>query len=242
MKIKADLHIHTCLSPCGDLEMSPANIIRIAKEKSLDMIAITDHNTMRNVKTCVEIGNREGIFVIPGCEVNTQEEVHCLCFFPDLEAMNEFQLFLDENMPDIKNDPDRFGYQVAVDKNDVIVYEEHRSLFTGIRKEIEQVQRHVHKLGGIFAPAHIDKQKNSVFSQLGFIPFDLVYNALEVSRLTTPDDFLKKHPELMGKRFLQNSDAHFPQQIGTVYNVFEMDELNWENFKAIFPKNCNSNG
>ncbi len=91
MGVKADLHIHTCLSPCGDLDMSPRKIVQTAMEKGLDMIAITDHNSTRNVRTCVEIGKKSGLFVIPGCEVNTQEEVHCLCYFPDLEAMEEFQ-------------------------------------------------------------------------------------------------------------------------------------------------------
>lgn len=230
----ADLHIHTCLSPCGDLDMSPKNILRAAKEKGLDMIAITDHNTTRNVKTCMEIGEKMGIFVIPGCEVNTREEVHCLCYFPDLTAMNEFQEYLDEKIPDIKNDPDFFGYQVAVDEHDVIVYEEQRSLFTGIDDDIEQVQKKVHSLGGIFVPAHIDRQKNSVYGQLGFIPFDLEYDALEISRRTALEDFLKLHPEIALKKILRSSDAHFIDHIAAVHTVFEMDELNWESFKTVF--------
>ena len=108
---KADLHIHTCLSPCGDLEMSPGSIVQTAREKGLDIIAVTDHNSTRNVRPCLEIGKELSLFVIPGCEVNTQEEVHCLCYFPDLKALDRFQQYLDEKIPDIKNNPELFGYQ-----------------------------------------------------------------------------------------------------------------------------------
>lgn len=228
----ADLHIHTCLSPCGDLDMSPRNIIRCAKEKGLHIIAITDHNSTRNVQVCVEIGRREGVFVIPGCEVNSEEEVHCLCYFPDLQTAELFQRYLDERMTDILNNPDYFGYQVAVDENDVIIYEEKRSLFMGVGDSIEAVEKQVHLLGGLFVPAHIDRQKNGVFSQLGFIPVDLVYDALEVSKRTTPEAFLKMRTELAEKRFLQSSDAHYLEDIGSAHTRFYMDIPDWNHFKA----------
>lgn len=235
-RFKADLHIHTCLSPCGDLDMSPRNILQSAKQKGLDMIAITDHNSTKNVQTCVEIGRNTDIFVIPGCEVNTQEEVHCLCYFPDLSALNEFQQYLDGKMLDIKNDPEIFGYQIAVDENDVIIYEEHRSLFTGIQDDIESVEQKVHSLSGIFVPAHIDRPKNGIYGQLGFIPFDLQYDALEISRRSQPEDFLKKHPEIASKKILRSSDAHYLQDIASVHTCFEMEDLSWESFKKAF--NC----
>lgn len=230
----ADLHIHSCLSPCGDLDMSPRNIVRIAKEKGLDMIAITDHNSMRNVETCVEIGNKKGIFVIPGCEVATQEEVHCLAYFPNMEATKAFQRYLDEHLPNVKNDPSVFGYQVAVDENDTIIYEEDKLLIMGLNQDIGSVAKKIAELGGIFVLAHIDRAKNSIFSQLGFIPFDLKYDALEISRHTTPENFLKVHPELAEKRFLQSSDAHYPQDIASVHTCLTMERLNWESFKKIF--------
>src|SRR5690554_8012730 len=103
--MNADLHIHTCLSPCGDLDMSPRNIIRIAKEKGLQIIGITDHNSTRNVRVCMELGEKAGLYVIPGCEVNTREEVHTLCYFPHLQAVEAFQSYLDERMTNMKNDP-----------------------------------------------------------------------------------------------------------------------------------------
>jgi predicted metal-dependent phosphoesterase TrpH len=151
----ADLHIHTCLSPCGDVDMSPRNIINIAIERNLQIIAITDHNSTHNVSVCVELGNRKGLFVIPGCEVNTIEEVHCLCYFPHLWALDDFQKYLDSRIANIKNDPDKFGYQVAVDENDVIIYEEERSLFIGIMDSIDTLAKVVHKLGGLFSPTPV---------------------------------------------------------------------------------------
>ncbi len=234
--LNADLHIHTCLSPCGDEDMSPRNIIRTAKERNMQIIAITDHNSTRNVKVCVELGIRNGIYVIPGCEVNTCEEVHCLCYFPDLQAMGEFQLYLDNRMTDVKNDPDKFGYQVAVDENDVIVYEEKRSLFIGIRDGVDNLADEVHKLGGVFVPAHIDRPVNSLFSQLGFIPPGLKYDALEVSKHYFLDDFKKMHPELAGEYFIQNSDAHYTDDIAKAYNRFEMEDANWGCFRLLFNK------
>jgi PHP family Zn ribbon phosphoesterase len=116
----ADLHIHTCLSPCGSLEMSPRRIIGRAWERGLQLIAITDHNSTRNVRVCMECGAAEGISVIPGCEVNTQEEVHSLCYFPHMEAVELFQDYLDRQISDIPNDPKRFGYQVVVSRSYVM--------------------------------------------------------------------------------------------------------------------------
>ncbi len=226
--MRADLHIHTCLSPCGDLDMSPRNIVRIAKERGLQIIAITDHNSTRNVQACMSLGEREGLYVIPGCEVNTQEEVHVLCYFPHLEATEAFQRYLDVKMSDVKNDPDRFGYQVAVDENDLIVYEEERSLFMGIDDEIDGVAEVVYQLGGFFVPAHVDRPRNSLFSQLGFVPPGLLYHALEVSKSTTPAEFLLSHPELKGVSLIQGSDAHYLEDIGVAYTSFGITGRSWQ--------------
>ncbi len=234
--LKADLHIHTCLSPCGDLDMSPRKIVQKAIEKGLDVIAITDHNTTRNVKTCIEIGEKNNLFVIGGCEINTQEEVHCLAYFSNQEVLNEFQKYLDEHLPDIKNDPKVFGYQVAVDADDNIVYEEEKALFGALDEDIESVEQKVHSLGGIFIPAHIDKSKNSIFSQLGFMPFDLKYEALEVSWRTTIEQFTEMHPKLKNERFIRSSDAHYLEDIGKRYTELKMEMVDWQSFKeAIAP-------
>ena len=120
---KADLHIHTVLSPCGDLEMSPTAIVDRALERGLDMIAISDHNTTRQVKVTQKVGKEKGLFVLGGVEVTSQEEAHCLCFFETDEQLDQMQAFLDEHLPKIPNDEDRFGYQLIVDENEEIVGE-----------------------------------------------------------------------------------------------------------------------
>ena len=82
---KGDLHIHSVLSPCGDLNMSPVNIIDEALKKGLHLIAITDHNSTRHCELSISLGEEKGLFVIPGCEITSKEEVHCLVFLEDLE-------------------------------------------------------------------------------------------------------------------------------------------------------------
>jgi len=228
---KADLHIHSVLSPCGDLEMSPSNIIRHAISKHLDIIGITDHNTTRQCEVIRELGQREGIFVLQGAEVTTKEEAHCLAFFETTESLMAFQEYLDAHLPDVKNNPDLFGYQVAVDADDNIVFEEERSLLSAIDQSIEKIEQKIHSLNGIFIPAHINKSKNSVISQLGFIPPDLVIDALELSKFSSPDEFISKNKYLKNQVFIQSSDAHLPDLIGETTTIFVMEELTFKEIK-----------
>ncbi len=209
----ADIHIHTLLSPCGDLEMSPRNIVKMASLKGLDIIGITDHNTTRHCRLISELAAGEGIFLLPGAEVNTREEVHCLTFFDNFDTLDLFQLFLDENLPDIQNKPSEFGYQVQVDQEEMIVYEEKRSLFSAIGQSIDEVEMKVHELGGLFIPAHIDRPRNSLFSQLGLMPAALKADALEISRNTDPLQLFRAYPELGTYTLVKSSDAHFPADI-----------------------------
>ena len=129
---KADLHIHTVLSPCGDLEMSPSAIVQRALARGLDMIAISDHNTTRQVKVAQKVGRDNGLFVLGGVEVTSQEEAHCLAYFETDDQLDEFQEFLDQHLPPIPNDEDRFGYQLIVDENEEIVGEEEYHLLNAI--------------------------------------------------------------------------------------------------------------
>lgn len=231
MKIHADLHMHTVLSPCGDLGMSPANIIRIAGEKGLQAIGITDHNSTRQAKIIRDYGQQKGIFVLTGVEITTQEEAHCLAFFSNDLLLDEFQKYLDIHLPDIPNKPEKFGYQVAADLYDQIIYEEKKLLLSALDQDIEKIEEKVHALNGIFIPAHIDKTRFSILSQLGFIPKDLPYDALEISSHTTYSAFIKEHPELKNSSFIQSSDAHYPEDIGKVYSRLEIDEFSFESFR-----------
>ena len=219
---RADLHIHTVLSPCGDLEMSPGMIISRAKEMQLDIIGITDHNSTRQCSVVKQLGALSGIVVLTGAEVTTKEEVHCLVFFETDNQLTKFQAYLDANLPDIRNDAARFGYQVAVDADNNIVFEEERLLVSAINQSIGQVEVMVHSLDGLFIPAHIDKRRFSVFEQLGFLPPDLPVDALEISPHCTPEGFLKSHPELKPYTMISGSDAHYLKQIGTRVTLLEL--------------------
>ncbi|MDR0982129.1 MAG: PHP domain-containing protein [Culturomica sp.] len=230
-EFRADLHIHTVLSPCGELEMSPSNIVRIAKEKGLDIIGITDHNSTRQAKMVRDLGREHGIYVLTGAEVTTAEEAHCLAFLPDDEKLDEFQAYLDAHLPFIRNNPEKFGYQVVVNVDEEIIYEEERLLIPAINQSIEEVEKKVHSLNGIFIPAHIDKKMYSVLSQLGFIPPTLRYDALELSRHTTVADFIAANPYLKNATFIQSSDAHFPDEIGSVFTIFDIPSISFENIQ-----------
>ena len=228
---KADLHIHTVLSPCGDLEMSPTNIVSRALERGLDMIAISDHNTTRQVKVTQKVGRDHGLFVLGGVEVTSQEEAHCLAFFANDEQLDAFQEFLDQHLPPIPNDEDRFGYQLIVDENEEIVGEEEYHLLNGIDVDIDGIYEEVHRIGGLFIPAHVNKGSTSLTSQLGFVPPDLRADGLEINKFVTKEEFLKKNAYLKRFGFITDSDAHFVDNIGDVYNVIYMQHRTFDEFR-----------
>lgn len=236
MKYKADLHIHTVLSPCGDIEMSPQNIVRSAIDKGMDIIAITDHNSTRQCRSVLQAAEETSLVVIPGVEITTKEEVHCLAYFGCLEHLDTFQAYLDQHLPDIKNDVERFGYQVVVDADENITYEEEKLLITAITQNIDEVAQKVHELGGLFVPAHINKPKYSLLSQLGFIPLDLKADAFELSKHVEKNAFIKQQKQLQGQSILQSSDAHIPEDIGTIYNLLEMEAPTFEGLKKSLKK------
>lgn len=238
---KADIHIHTVLSPCGDLDMSPVNIINKAKELNISILGITDHNSCRNAEVCAELGKENDIFVICGAEVTTKEEVHCLCFMPDINKLNEFQQFIDSKIIFFQNSPDKFGYQLVIDKDENIVDEVEHLLINAIDCDIKDLQVKVDELNGIFIPAHIDRPTFSISSQLGFIPTDLKFDVLELSYRAKQTNFLQNFPWFQNYRYIYNSDAHFINDIGRIYTEFELTSLNFENFRKAIIGNDKNN-
>lgn len=232
----ADLHIHTVLSPCGDLEMSPRNIVERASELRLDIIGIADHNTTRHGALIKKLAEEKGMFVLCGAEVTSIEEVHCLCFMPDLEVLGVFQLYLDQYLFNTKNNVNYFGHQVQVDEDEMIVYEEEKLLIQSIDRTVSQIADFVHSLDGLFIPAHINRQTNSMISQLGFVPEDLNYDALEISRHISKEDFLRQHPELSGATIIRDSDAHFLRHMGEVRNDFYIEKPDFEEIRMALHK------
>jgi len=228
---KADLHIHTILSPCGDLEMSPDAIVAKAVEQNLDIIAITDHNSTRQAKLVKQLAEPLGVRVFCGAEVTTKEEAHVLAIFEEDDSVDQFQLYLDLHLPDIKNDVRKFGYQVAVDENNDIVFEEERLLISALDQTVEEIEKKVHELNGLFIPAHVDKFKFSIIQQLGFLPFDLKVDAIELSPRTMAEDYKLQNSYLKNHTFINNSDAHFLEQIGTSFTYFYMMHRNLSEMK-----------
>lgn len=230
---KTDLHIHTLLSPCGSLEMSPDKIISQAVARGLDTIGITDHNSTRQCEVLRNIGIQSGIEVLMGAEVTTREEVHCLVYFENSLILNRFQQFLDEHLPELSNDPDRFGYQVVVNDQNTIVYEEPRLLINALDVSLEQMCTVVHSLEGVIIPAHIDRYRFGLIGQLGFIPADLRVDGFEISALTEPEYLSNRHPVLSGCSLIRGSDAHSPEMIGCHTSLFRCDKLDFRTFKSM---------
>lgn len=238
-KYRADLHIHTVLSPCGDLDMSPSRIVKEAKKKQLHIIGITDHNSTLQCKTVQEIAEQEGILVLSGAEVTTREEIHCLTFFENTDTLHVFQAFLDDHLPAIPNDPERFGHQVVVNENEEIIQEVPFLLVSALDQSLSQLEQKVHQLGGLIFPAHINKRRDSLISQLGFIPGGLYvdgFETLPLSSLPDPIPYLSAYPESV---ILNNSDAHTPDQIGSRYNLICMRNLSFDGLREALREKSN---
>lgn len=230
-RIKADLHIHTVLSPCGDLEMSPAGIVARAVEENLGMVGITDHNSLRQIAVIEKLAAREGIFVLGGVEITTREEVHCLAFFPGIPEREAFQRYIDQYQPVIPNKDGAFGYQVVVDEQEKITEMVEKLLITGLHCGINDIEREVHRLGGLFIPAHIDRSVNSIFSQLGFLPPRLQVDALEITCYITENEARRQFNLPENVTLIRDSDAHYPADIGKGYSLVTLEECSFEEFR-----------
>lgn len=225
MKCYYDFHIHSCLSPCADNDMTPNNIVNMAKLKGLDMIAITDHNCARNARPLMECGRNAGLLVLPGMEVETAEEVHVLTLFSQLGQCLEMERLVLAAMPILENHEEIFGEQFVCDSMDEIVDRENRMLVTASSLSIQQVVALATKNGGICIPAHVDKTSYSVISNLGFIPEELNFTAVEVSKKTSYQEALYQYPYLAKYRILNSSDAHYLWDISEAEAYIEVSEL-----------------
>jgi PHP family Zn ribbon phosphoesterase len=175
-----DLHIHSCLSPCASDDMTPANIAGMASIKGLSLIALTDHNSGRNLKVMSEAAAEFGLSFIPGIEVTSTEEVHILTYFKNVEDAVCFGEFLYDALPDILNRPEIFGHQIVMGKDDQPMDELPKLLLQATPFSLDEISRLVREAGGCSVPAHINRTSFSVCSNLGFMPPGL-FRAAEVS-------------------------------------------------------------
>ena len=209
-----DFHIHSCLSPCGDADMTPNNIVNMAALLGLNAIAVSDHNTVGNVKACMEVAKEVGITVIPGMEVETEEEVHILTLYPTLLAAEEAAAEVYKKLPAIKNRPEIFGQQVFMDSLDNITGYEEKLLISPAAMSMNYLADVVKSVGGLYIPAHVDRHSYSVLTNLGFVPDDIDIKNIEISRMTEDvESYLAAREELRKYRIFRNSDAHYLQDI-----------------------------
>ena len=204
----ADLHVHTVLSACAEVEMIPPLIVRQALALGLDWIAITDHNAAANVRAVQQAAQGTDLVVSAGLEVESREEVHVLCLFDGADEAEAWAQEVANHLPPRRNDEQHFGAQFVVDANGDYVCTEERLLATSVSLTIEQIVSEVARLGGVAIPAHVDRPANSLLANLGFVPPDLAVAGLEISRWTGSAAFREAHPELGAYGLVVSGDAH----------------------------------
>ena len=220
-KFKADLHIHSCLSPCGDWDMSPRRIVQQSLEVGLDLIAICDHNTVENAGAAIREGRKNGLPVLPGMEVCSREEVHMLAIFGELSQALSMQSYVYAHLPG-ENKPEIFGCQVVANEHDEVLGENPRLLIGATQLGLHDIVANTHRLGGLSICCHVDRPAYGIINQLGFIPVDLEPDGVEISRHVK---LAEAHKSVSGiERFacVTGSDAHFIEDIGKVWTNFRM--------------------
>ncbi|NCB36967.1 MAG: PHP domain-containing protein, partial [Clostridia bacterium] len=170
MLVYCDLHIHSCLSPCADDDMTPWNLAGMAKVKGLDVIALTDHNSARNTPEAIRAGQEYSVGVIPGMEVNTREEVHMLAYFPNVEAALAFDKIIYEGLPELSNRAILFGNQILIGEDDQPMGQLDKLLLNATRFSVDEVVAMAAELGGVCIPAHINRSANGMLGSLGMMP------------------------------------------------------------------------
>ena len=209
----ADLHIHTVLSGCAEVEMIPPLILRQAKRLGLSLIAVTDHNACHNAQAVIQASAGSGIHVLPGMELQSKEEVHLLCLFDTVRQCREWQDEVFRRLPPLTNKEEAYGSQFVVDSTGEWVRTEERFLAGAVDIGMEEAVAEVHSLGGMVIPAHVDRPSFSLLSNLGRIPDSLKVRALEVTPLFVPEIGLEKWPQLKAWCLIVNGDAHRLREI-----------------------------
>jgi predicted metal-dependent phosphoesterase TrpH len=218
LKLSYDLHIHSCLSPCGDEDMTPANIVGMSGLKNLDVIAVTDHNSCKNCSVILKLAEQSDIIALPGMELCTMEEVHVLCLFAKLEDAMRFDAYVAEQLMKIPNDEKAFGKQQICDEEDQIIGTEPYLLINATNISFDYLGKLMQEFQGIYIPAHIDKNSNSVLSNLGFISPDADFLVAELADITRLEELSKKNPYLKQCNIITDSDAHELGKINEAVN------------------------
>ena len=203
---RAELHVHTVLSPCAGVEMIPPLIVREALQLGIDIIAITDHNATANITAVMQAARGTGLVVLPGMELQTREEVHLLCLFDTLDQAADWQTKVDALLPVTSNNIEFFGEQFVVDATGEFVRREDRLLINSAAIGLENAAGLVRSLGGLAIPAHVDRKANGLLANLGLVPKG--FEALEISRHISPSEARERFPQLCDYPLIQSGDVH----------------------------------
>ena len=222
MKLSFDLHLHSCLSPCGDKDMTPANIAAMCSLAGLDVVALTDHNSARNCAAFEQAAHRHGLLAVPGMELCTREEVHVVCLFPTVERAMAFSDYVGSKLPAVPNRPEIFGQQILMDSGDAVLGEESLLLVGAADIGLYELPDLMEEYGGLAFPAHIDRPSNSLLSQLGLWTPDLDFPLAEVSPYC-PENLFERN-DLRNLRHISACDAHDLTQIPDAHQYMELSE------------------
>lgn len=208
-QVTYDLHLHSCLSPCGDDEMTPANIAGMAAVKELDVVALTDHNTCKNCPAFLRAAEAYGVTALPGMELTTSEEVHVVCLFERLEDALRFDEYVYAHLLDIKNNEEIFGKQLIMNEDDEVLGRVEKLLINATDIAFDEVYDLMEEYHGVMIPAHLDKSTTSLLSNLGFIPPDSKFKVAELKNIKSLHSLREVHPYLKDCMILTDSDAHY---------------------------------
>jgi len=232
-EFRADLHVHTVLSPCAEVEMIPPLIVQEALEHKIDIIAITDHNASANVPAVQKAARGTSLKVLAGMEVQSREDVHILCLFEEFETLATWQAAVDKALNDTQNNAEYFGEQFVVDESGEFIRTEPRMLLTSTNFSIDEIFEQVNALGGLVIPAHVDRTSYGLFPTLGLLSPEWPILALEISRHLTPEKAAVTFPSIKRIPLIQSGDVHqLDQFLGTT--VFTLAEPTLAEIKMAF--------
>lgn len=219
-----DLHLHSCLSPCGDNDMTPNNIAGMCALAGLNIVALTDHNTSANCPAFFEAAKRYGIIPVAGMELTTEEDIHLVCLFEELEDALKFSDFVKSHRMKIPNRTDIFGDQLIMNGEDEIIGTDEYFLPAATDISVEKAPETVESFGGICYPAHIDRESNGIIFTLGTFPDDKRFTCAELHDESKKDEYYSRFSVLNGRLPVVSSDAHYLNQIRDKSAFFELDD------------------
>ncbi|MBR6376924.1 MAG: PHP domain-containing protein [Oscillospiraceae bacterium] len=218
-----DLHLHSCLSPCAEDDMSPANIAGMGSLCGLQFMALTDHNSCGNCRSFVAACRSYGIVGVPGMELTTAEEIHLVCLFPTVEAAEAFDEVVKTKRFPIKNKPAVFGNQLYMDAQDNILGEEPNLLIPATRLDLEAATALALAHGGAAFPAHIDRPSNGIIGILGSLPEKPFFPTLELNDPENREAYAKQYG-LETRRLLCSSDSHRLESMRDASQWIELED------------------